>query len=113
MKQTLTATDLYITLRECYGCYFSYGAAEALLEYYDDIDEEMECDPIAINCEWTEYDVAGIDEEIDHFFDDYSYLLEKEEDETDDDYFLRLIDELETRTDVLRCDNGSYLVREF
>ena len=38
---------------------FTYGARKALFEYFealeDDIGEEIEFDPIAICCDWSEY----------------------------------------------------------
>ena len=41
---------------------FSYGAACALFDYYEQIEqdtgEEMELDVVAICCDWTEYDTA-------------------------------------------------------
>jgi len=35
---------------------FSYHALNYLYEYYEEVDPDMELDPIAIACDWGEYD---------------------------------------------------------
>lgn len=37
---------------------FSPAALEALLNYYNDLDEQIELDVVGICCAWTEYDSA-------------------------------------------------------
>jgi len=42
--------------------HWTYGATKALFDYYenlsDDIGEDIELDPVAIRCDWSEYDSA-------------------------------------------------------
>lgn len=56
--------------------YYTTEALETLLEWYDEIDENTEFDPIAICCEWTEYgDTPCLT--WDDLMSDYGYLLDK------------------------------------
>ena len=49
------------TLRDMFNSYgrydqFSYAAYDVLFDYYDQFEESIECDVIAICCDWCEYD---------------------------------------------------------
>ena len=58
--------------------YFSADGYDALVNFYDEIDEDMEVDVIAICCECTEYSgYATCD--IDDMIGDYGYIYTKEE----------------------------------
>lgn len=50
-----------VLLKDEYASW-SYGATKALYDYYeqlsDDMGEDIELDPVAIRCEWSEYDSA-------------------------------------------------------
>jgi hypothetical protein len=35
---------------------FSYEGAKALFEYYEDFEEDIHFDPVAIRCDFTEYE---------------------------------------------------------
>ena len=99
------------TFRESYrGDDFSYEALEVLFDYYDEIDQDCgtqtELDVVAICCEWGEYDKANLIECFD-------YLLDREEDQSDEDYVGALLDELNDNTTVLEVNDDSYLVAEF
>lgn len=89
---------------------FSYEALEALFDYYDRLDEECgtqtELDVVAICCDWCECDK-------DMLISDYGYLLDREEDQSDEDYVGALLDELNDNTTVLEVNDDSYLVAEF
>ena len=58
---------------------FSREAFEALFDYYDQMEEQVELDVIAICCEWTEYeDIEDVEEaySLESFEDmDHFYLL--------------------------------------
>ena len=61
MKQTVTKCDFVDAFHNMgRGDQFSYEALTALYDYYteleEDIGEEIELDPIAICCDWSEYD---------------------------------------------------------
>ena len=59
-------------IKDRYG--FSYGGATALYEYFMDLEEdtgeEMEFDPIAISCEFSEYESL---KELNENYPDYNY----------------------------------------
>ena len=83
----ITKTDFHNSeiLRDA----FSYEAIDALFIWYDDLSDsyDIEFDPIAIRCEWSEYDE-------DDLFTDYGYLLEDDEKQDMDS----LIEKLEQHT---------------
>lgn len=57
MKQTINKSDFRDAFhRMGRDKQFSYDALGALFDYYEEIDEEMELDVIAICCDWCEYD---------------------------------------------------------
>jgi len=72
---------------------FSYEGLEALYNYYDDSYEDVEFDPIALCCEWTEYDSI---EDVQKDYED-----------------IETLDQLEDNTFVLKTQSGGLLVREF
>lgn len=111
MKRTLSYYDVVNEIWEVYDHQFSYAAAQALADYYleleEDIGEEIELDAIAIACEWNEY---GDEEELLEY---YAYVLNDDWDEEDDDEKLEaVLDYLRDNTDVIEF-SGGYLVRAF
>ena len=61
MKQTISQSDFhdaFIHMNREEN--FSYEARELLFEYFEEVDEEMELDVIAICCEYYENDVDTI-----------------------------------------------------
>ena len=62
MKMTLSSYDFHTYWPESREDQFSWEALEAIYNYITEIEEgteeEIEFDPIAICCEWTEYNSA-------------------------------------------------------
>lgn len=122
MKMTVTADDMKRKLEEYNRDYFTYLGLNALLDYYDEIDENKEFDPIEICCDCTEYG-EGAACSYDDLINDYGYkyLTEEylednglEEDEFDKDSYVKsLIEHLEKETTILHVSNGNYIVFEF
>ena len=91
MKQTITQSQFIDAFRD-YGRYggdndnFSYAALQLLFEnfqeYEDDTGEEIELDPIAICCEYSEYTL----EEILSYYDKEEILGFSEADEEEEDF---------------------------
>lgn len=108
-KSIMSGTELKEMFENYNRDYFSYEACDALLEFYDEIDENMEVDIVAICCGWTEYGF-----EDDALLQDYGYLCEDDfDDEMDEEEKVRmLIDELENRTTIIELED-SVLVMEF
>lgn len=119
MKMTLNANDLKDLFRSWNRDYYSWEGVEALLEYYDEIDPNMEVDIIGICCDCTEYG-DGAACTLDNLIDDYCYAYDKNEymqdnnialsDFDKDDYITALIDVLQDYTTVLQVSNGNYIV---
>ena len=82
---------------------YSYFGYEALFDYYDAV-ENYDLDVIAICCEVSEFDKKDI-------LNNYSYLVDEELDK--DEQFSDLIKQLEFKTNIVKLDNGSYLVWDF
>ena len=83
---------------------FSEDALESMFDYYEEIDTDVDYDPVAFDCEWTEFTENELIEQ-------YSYLLDKEEEE--EDIIEILVSELETRTTIFELNNGNYLILDF
>lgn len=120
MKMTIDVNIMKDMFKACDRDYFSWGACETLLDYYAGIDENIEFDPIAICCEWSEYGNTPCLTWKD-FTDDYEYLLEEAE-EYDEDINLdkmdktakceMIMDILEDKTCIIRLEN-SVLIAAF
>lgn len=102
--------------------YYTMEALETLLDWYDEIDENIEFDPIAICCDWSEYGNTPCLRWSD-FLSEYNYILEQYEsdrmewddavDELDKAEKVELlIDLLSDMTTVIRLRN-SVLVMAF
>lgn len=123
MKKTIfNGNDLRKEFVDYNRDYYSIDGYEALLNFYDEIDENMELDVIAICGECTEYsDYATSD--IDDMIGDYGYIYTKEEYLSDnditseefnqEDYIIELITRIEYRTTVLKLKNGGYIIFSF
>lgn len=81
---------------------FSVAGRKALFEMLEEIDANMELDPIAICCDFTEYG------SLEEWKQDYCYEAEDEED--DDDYAL---DYLRDQTLVLELSNGGLVIQSY
>lgn len=112
MKKTLTHYEAANEIYEVYDHQFSYAAAHALAEYYEDLEEEMgeeiEIDPVAIACDWTE---CADREEL---LDVYGYVLNEDwEDEDQDAKTEAVLDYLRDNTTVIELNSGEYIVQAF
>lgn len=125
MKKTINAWDAKREFESYDRDYYSMNGIDAILEYYDEIDENMEFDVIAICCDCTEFGDHGAALDFDSMISDYGYLLNRdewmEENEINPDewenykdlYIEDLVKELEDHTTVLHVCNGNYIVFEF
>jgi len=97
MIDTVTRHTFIDTFRKLRPNNFSYEGLNALFDFYEELEEgtgeQIEFDPIAICCEWSEYDSF---EEIKDAYDD----INTEED-------------LEYLTQVIPLDNGGYILLDF
>ncbi|HIH74841.1 MAG TPA: hypothetical protein HA306_06550 [Methanosarcina sp.] len=79
---------------------FSDAALSEIFNYYNDLEENLEFDPVAICCEWTEYSYGDLKNE-------YGWIMDSEEFEDID-----FIDELRDRT-VLLERAGIFIIMDF
>ena len=89
---------------------FSYAGKRALYDYLenlsDEIGESIEYDPIALDCEFTEYSSA--------FKATQNYNFEPDTDGTDaEDQEKEALEWLEYRTQVILVDGGGVIIAEF
>lgn len=114
MKMTVDA-NMALEMFRSWDCdYFTYEALETLLNYYDEIDPNIEFDVIAICCEWDEYGDTPCLTWKD-FLSDYDYILKDidgAEELPEDEKIEAIIDELENRTTVIKL-RDSVLVGAF
>ena len=122
MKMTVDASMMQEMFKSWDRNYYTYEGCEALLEFYDEIDENMEFDPIAICCDCTEYGENAACS-FDNLISDYGYKYSVEEYKEDNDieendfdesdYIAVLVEVLEDETTVLHVENGNYIVFAF
>lgn len=77
---------------------FSYEGLCALYGYFDTMDETWELDPIAICCDFSEYNL----EDLRHEYPDYKDSLDED-----------LLNYLNDNTIVFDLDNGNYIIQAF
>ena len=94
MTVTLSVLD-FTELMDTYNCGFTYSGAEALFDFFEEIDENMECDPVAIRCEYTEY------ENLEDFHNTYDA-----EDYPD-------FDSISDNTILILTDSDSFIIQDF
>lgn len=122
MKITVDVYDMKERFVAMDRDYYTFEGLESLLDYYDEIDENMELDVIAICCDCTEYGegaVCSFDDLINEY--GYKYPVEEwlednalEENEFDNDLYIdSLVERLEDETTVLHVPNGNYIVFAF
>lgn len=92
--------------------YYSIYGYEALLDFYNEIDEDWELDVIAICGDWTEYDsdLSCFENDL---INDFGYLVEDIDNIPFEDVAEYITEALEERTTVIKLDNGNLLVMAF
>ena len=114
MKMTIDSNKMKDMFKTYNRDYFTYEAYESLLNYYDEIDDNIDFDPIAICCDWNEYGETPCLKWSD-FLSDYGYILddiENSDELTDDEKIDVILDELENKTIVIRLSD-SVLIQTF
>lgn len=122
MKITVDVYDMKERFVAMDRDYYTFDGLESLLDYYNEIDENMELDCIAICCDCTEYGdgaACSFDDLIGEY--GYKYPVEEwlednalEENEFDNDLYIgSLVERLEDETTVLHVANGNYIVFAF
>lgn len=94
---TLTETEFINRFLEIRPNNFSVGGLRALYEYFEEVDEGMEFDPIAICTEYTEY--STLRELLDEYGGDFSYIKD--------------IHDLSDYTSVVPVDDFSFIIADF
>lgn len=122
MKITVDAYDMKERFVAMDRDYYTLEGLESLLDYYDEIDPEMEFDPIAICGDCTEYGKNAACS-FDCLISDYGYKYPVEEYKEDNDieenefdeteYITALVERLEDEKTVLHVPNGNYIVFAF
>ena len=69
---------------------FSYEWLNALYDYYNDFEEEIDFDIVAIACDWSEYSLDDIQK-----------------------YYWMDLEELKDTTAVIDLDNDNFLIMDF
>lgn len=94
MKTTVTVNDFIKAFEEMgRGDQFTREGLIALFNYFDEIDESMELDVIAICCDYCEY------KNFKNLKADYSDI--------------KNINDLEEHTTVIHIDNKSFIIQNF
>lgn len=110
MKQNVTFSDFCDSFGDTYKNNFTYEGKKALydylLEYEDATGEEIELDPIALCCDYSEYDDA-IEAASEYFeFEGMTFDDEGGELETREEVEKKAIEFLQDRTMVIEFEGG-------
>ena len=105
MIQTITEWDFVKSFDDVNrATNFTVAGRKALFEMLEELSPDMELDPIAICCEFTEYS------SLQEWKQDYGYDPVTDEEDEDDDYAL---DYLRDQTMVLELDNGGLIIQAY
>ena len=102
MKRTITESEFIDGFTGSYADSFTYEGKKALYEYFTELEEdtsfEIEYDPIAIHCEYTEYD------DFTEFRDEYEdYVYEHK---------IKDLETLQEHTQVIEY-KGGFIIQQF
>ena len=94
------------------GNNFSVAAREWLYDYLDgfsqDTGDDIKFDPVAICCDWTEY------EKFSDLVYDYGYMVDLPNDAPENEMTVAKIEQmLGENTNWVKLDNGAWLVESF
>ena len=106
MKRTITEHEFIDGFKGSYADSFTYEGKKALFEYFEQLEEDtgfdMEFDPIAIHCDFTEYD-------------DFAEFLDEYEDYAKE-HNIKEIDDIAEHTQLIRYDGGldhKFIIQQF
>jgi len=106
MAVIITANEIDYTQNKVLRDSFSYEALQWLAKYYEDLsdslDKDIEFDPVAIRCEWSEY-------EPEEAWRDYQHEMDMHDIERDDTR--GIIKALERHHHVAVLKRGTILVK--
>lgn len=91
--------------------HYSWEGCETLLNYYNEIDENMEFNPLVVCCDCSEFG-NNCALSFGDMLSEYGYLLENEalEEMAEDEKINKLVELLKDHTTVLSIKNGNYIV---
>ena len=117
MKITVDAAMARELFKQYGRDYYSLNGLESIIDYYDEVNENMELDVIAICCDCSEYG-EGCALSFSDLIADYEHIAVEEYAEdwyemSEDEKVHAIVDELEQHTTVLHVSNGNYVVFGF
>lgn len=97
--------------------YYSLEGLDSIIDYYDEIYENMELDVVAICCDCSEYGEDCALSFSDLIAEHERLVIEEQAEEwhemEDGEKVRAIVDELEQYTTVLHVSNGNYVVFNF
>jgi len=116
MIKTINFNDFCDGFSGSYKDNFTYDGKRALFDYIESNEDESnptEFDPIALCCEYSEYESA--DEAASNYFDYEGMTYDENGDELDtaDKVEAKAIEYLEDRTQVIPVEGGSIIIADF
>jgi len=97
IKETVNFCGFCDSFSDTYKNNFSYEGKKALFDYLEDlsenIGEDIELDPIALCCEYSEYD------DLEDLQSNYTDIESMED--------------LQNHTQVIECSNGHIIIQDF
>lgn len=114
LVKTIDANDLLEAFQEANRDYYSFGACEAMVEYFEEFPENTELDIVGLCGDFTEHDSAK-DWYIEYNGEDeLENAIKENELEDEDEIEDFCMDELENTVSWYRkLDNGAVLVTDY
>lgn len=107
----------WVQSSDSYKNNFSYKGAKALQAYLDelsdDLGENIEFDPIAWCCEYSEYDSALEAYNEHHGIDDAGEGTSIDDDNTAENAEAQALEWLQDNTTVIECGDGNVILQDF
>ena len=111
LVKTFDAHDLCNEMIRCGRDNFSFYGYSELIDYFDSYGEPIECDPVAIDCEFNEDTPLNVWNDYNHLFRDFPNPDVHSDDFNE--WCNAFVEELNWYTWAVLLDNGNIIYRDF
>ena len=108
IKRIYSSSELYHDLKSMDRNNFSYDGAAALQEYLEEMDSDIEYDPVAFCCDFAEY----AEFEYEALAAEYDEAPQRRDYESEEEFAEAFMDWLQDQTTVIEF-NGGIIVGSF
>lgn len=106
--KTITVNELKQDMQQAGRDNFSHVGYQAIIDYYEELGENVEFNPVGIDCTFVEYDLSDSDDRQ-TILNDYGYLVEDQEFSDEDSKIEAIMDCIEEHTLVISHDPNCFV----